>query len=100
MADDSYRIRQDILHDHMEHIQDLARDNEILTNQLEATNSEIVKLNLKVEWLEDELVELKAQRNGTHPSIGRFADVEATRQPFTLNRNGSPKPGVYTAHSK
>jgi hypothetical protein len=100
MANDSYRMRQDILHDHMEHIQDLGRDNEVLTHLLEAAESEIGRLNLKVEWLEDELCELKAKRNGTPSTIGRFVDNEASGHPYTPSKISSLKPGVYTAHSK
>jgi cell division protein FtsB len=96
MADDSYRIRQDILHDHMEHIQDLARDNEALTTQLEAAKSEIGRLSLKVEWLEDELDELKANRNGVQLPVVRLVADEAKRLPFTFSKTGALPPGVYS----
>jgi cell division protein FtsB len=95
MADDSYRIRQDILHDHMEHIQDLARDNEALTTQLEAAKSEIGRLSLKVEWLEDELDEFKANRNGVQLPVVRLVADEAKRLPFTFSKPGALPPGAY-----
>lgn len=58
MANDGYQTRQDLLHDHMVHIEDLGKDNKALSDQLETAESEIRKLYSKVKRLEGEVGEL------------------------------------------
>ena len=76
MATDGYRARQDILHEHMEHIQDLGKDNEALTGLLRAAESEISRLNLKVARLEGLLDQL------TEGPDAIPGGVPASRRPF------------------
>lgn len=55
MSMDGYQTRQDILHDHVQHIQDLGKDNAALTVLLEIAQSEITALKLEVEQIKAKL---------------------------------------------
>lgn len=87
MANDGYQTRQDLLHDHMTHIEDLGRDNKALNDQLETAESEIRKLYSKVKRLEGELGELMLKLDSLHG-----APTQVTALPIRITRSRLLKP--------
>jgi predicted nuclease with TOPRIM domain len=87
MANDGYQTRQNLLHDHMMHIEDLGKDNKALSNQLEKAESEIRKLYSKVKRLEGEVGELMLKLDGYRP-----APAKTSALPIRITRNRLLKP--------
>lgn len=72
MTTDDYRARQNILHDHILHIEDLGKDNAALTFRLNFAESEIARLQIEVERLNNGLVELVVKLEDSDSEVGRL----------------------------
>ena len=75
MTRDDYQSRQDILHDHVLHIEDLGKDNAALTLRLKFAESEIGRLKVEIERLANGMVELVVKVEESDNEVGRLGIV-------------------------
>jgi chromosome segregation ATPase len=80
-----YQNRQDLIHDLARQIEELLKDNELLKQQLEQSDSEKAKFQVQVMQLENGQIELIAKLEDSQSEVGRLGMVLKHQ---TQNRGG------------